>query len=88
MPPVCCTGCQARPNVLLGPEDHVVLTDLGMAIADGGTALTTPGVLIGSPAYMSPERAHGEPASRAADMWSLGTALYTATARPTAPSLG
>lgn len=64
-------------NVLLGPEDQVVLTDFGMAIADGSTALTTPGVLIGSP-YMSPERARGEPATRAADMWSLAAALYTA----------
>jgi hypothetical protein len=65
-------------NVLLGPEDQVVLTDFGMAIADGSTALTTSGVLIGSPAYMSPERARGEPATRAADLWSLGATLYTA----------
>lgn len=65
-------------NVLLGPQDQVVLTDFGMAIADGSTALTTSGVLIGSPAYMSPERARGEPATSAADMWSLGATLYTA----------
>jgi hypothetical protein len=65
-------------NVLLGPEDQVVLTDFGMAIADGSTALTTSGVLIGSPAYMSPERARGEPAIPAADMWSLGATLYAA----------
>jgi serine/threonine protein kinase len=65
-------------NVLLGPEDQVVLTDFGMAIADGSTALTTSGVLIGSPAYMSPERARSEAATPAADMWSLGATLYTA----------
>jgi hypothetical protein len=65
-------------NVLLGPQDQVVLTDFGMAIADGSTALTTSGVLIGSPAYMAPERARGEPATRAADMWSLGATLYAA----------
>jgi eukaryotic-like serine/threonine-protein kinase len=65
-------------NVLLGPEDQIVLTDFGMAIADGSTALTASGVLIGSPAYMAPERARGEPASRAADLWSLGATLYTA----------
>lgn len=65
-------------NVLLGPDDQVVLTDFGMAIADGSTALTTSGVLIGSPAYMSPERARGEPATAAADLWSLGATLYAA----------
>jgi eukaryotic-like serine/threonine-protein kinase len=65
-------------NVLLGPEDQVVLTDFGMAIADGGTALTTSGVLIGSPAYMAPERVRGEPATPAADMWSLGATMYAA----------
>jgi eukaryotic-like serine/threonine-protein kinase len=65
-------------NVLLGPDDEVVLTDFGVAVADGSTGLTTSGVLIGSPAYMAPERARGEPATRAADMWSLGATLYTA----------
>src|SRR5690348_13884273 len=65
-------------NVLLGPDDQVVLTDFGMAIADGSTALTTSGVLIGSPAYMAPERARGEPATAAADLWSLGATLYAA----------
>ena len=65
-------------NVLLGPQGQVVLTDFGMAIADGSTALTTAGVLIGSPAYMAPERARGQPATPAADLWSLGAMLYAA----------
>lgn len=65
-------------NVLLGPEDQVVLTDFGMAIADGGPTLTTSGILIGSPSYMAPERARGERATAAADMWSLGATLYAA----------
>lgn len=65
-------------NVLLGPGDRVVLTDFGMAIADGSPALTTTGVLIGSPSYMAPERARGEPGRPAADLWSLGATLYAA----------
>lgn len=65
-------------NILLGPEDQAVLTDFGMAIADGSPTLTTSGMLIGSPSYMAPERARGEPASAAADMWSLGATLYAA----------
>lgn len=65
-------------NVLLGPEDQVVLTDFGMAIADGSPTLTTSGILTGSPSYMAPERARGERATAAADMWSLGATLYSA----------
>jgi eukaryotic-like serine/threonine-protein kinase len=65
-------------NVLLGPDDQVVLTDFGMAVADGSPALTTSNVLIGSPSYMAPERARGLPGTRAADLWSLGATLYTA----------
>jgi eukaryotic-like serine/threonine-protein kinase len=65
-------------NVLLGPDDQVVLTDFGMAVADGSPALTTSNVLIGSPSYMAPERARGLPGTRAGDLWSLGATLYTA----------
>jgi serine/threonine protein kinase len=65
-------------NVLLGPDDQVILTDFGMAVADGSPALTTSNVLIGSPSYMAPERARGLPGTRAADLWSLGATLYTA----------
>jgi hypothetical protein len=65
-------------NVLLGPEGQVVLTDFGMAIADASPTLTTSGVPIGSAAYMAPERLRGEPATPAADMWSLGATLYAA----------
>jgi hypothetical protein len=65
-------------NVLLGPGDRAVLTDFGMAVADGSPTLTTTGILIGSPSYMAPERARGEPATPAADLWSLGATLYAA----------
>jgi eukaryotic-like serine/threonine-protein kinase len=65
-------------NVLLGPDDQVILTDFGMAVADGSPSLTTSNVLIGSPSYMAPERARGLPGTRAADLWSLGATLYTA----------
>ena len=65
-------------NILLGPEDQAILTDFGMAVADGGPALTTSNVLIGSPSYMAPERARGLPVTEAADLWSLGATLYTA----------
>jgi len=65
-------------NVLLGPDNEVVLTDFGLAVIDGNPHATRSRLLIGSPDYMSPERARGEPASRAADLWSLGATLYAA----------
>jgi len=65
-------------SVLLGPGNQVMLADFGMVTADGSPALTTPEELTGSPLYMAPERARGEPATPAADLWSLGASLYAA----------
>ncbi len=65
-------------NVLLGPADRVMLAGFGMVTADGSPALTTPEAFTGSLAYMAPECARGEPATPAADLWSLGATLYAA----------
>jgi tRNA A-37 threonylcarbamoyl transferase component Bud32 len=65
-------------NVLLAPGGRVVLTDFGIARADGSPALTTSGVLVGSPSYISPERARGGQAGTAGDLWALGASLYAA----------
>ncbi|MBB6174779.1 tRNA A-37 threonylcarbamoyl transferase component Bud32 [Nocardiopsis mwathae] len=65
-------------NVLIARGDRAVLTDFGIARLEGTTALTSTGLLIGSPAYLAPEQAHGKPASSATDMWSLGVTLYQA----------
>ncbi len=65
-------------NILLRPDGAAVLTDFGLAAADTGTHLTLSGTVVGSPAYMSPERARGEQATFASDLWSLGATLYAA----------
>ncbi len=65
-------------NVLLAPEGRVVLTDFGIARATDSPVLTGTGVLIGSPSYISPERARGSRAAAAADLWALGACLYAA----------
>ena len=65
-------------NALLGPDDQVVLTDFGLAVSSGSPHATGSGLIVGSPAYMSPERARGWPAGPAADLWSLGATLYAA----------
>jgi hypothetical protein len=65
-------------NILLGPEDRVVLADFGIAKAADSPALTASGVLLGSPSYLAPERARGGRAGVASDLWALGASLYMA----------
>jgi hypothetical protein len=65
-------------NVLLETSGRVVLTDFGIATYEGATTLTQTGTFMGSPAYVAPEVARGEPASRSSDLWSLGATLYAA----------
>ena len=65
-------------NILLGPSGRVVLADFGIAKAADSPALTALGVLLGSPSYLAPERARGDRAGTAADLWALGVSLYTA----------
>ncbi|GIG92860.1 hypothetical protein Pen02_77960 [Plantactinospora endophytica] len=67
-------------NVLLAEDDdRVVLTDFGLATVDGGDgALTRDGVVLGSPQYVSPERAADGASTVESDLWSLGATLYAA----------
>jgi len=65
-------------NVLLETSGRVVLTDFGIATYEGATTLTQTGTFMGSPAYVAPEVARGEPASPDSDLWSLGATLYAA----------
>ncbi|WP_037912457.1 serine/threonine-protein kinase [Actinacidiphila yeochonensis] len=68
-------------NVLLagdGPGGRVVLGDFGIAQIDGDPSVTSTGMLVGAPSYISPERARGQKPGPPADMWSLGALLYAA----------
>jgi eukaryotic-like serine/threonine-protein kinase len=67
-------------NVMVRTNGRAVLTDFGIATLEGDTTVTTSGVVLGSPAYMAPERAQGERATLASDLWSLGATLYAAVA--------
>lgn len=66
-------------NVLLANDGRVVLTDFGIAMVEGSSALTMTGELIGSPEFLAPERALGRTPGPASDLWSLGVLLYAAT---------
>ncbi|MGK5529190.1 protein kinase domain-containing protein [Streptomyces sp. URMC 129] len=64
-------------NVLIADEDgRVVLTDFGIAKVEGDPSITSTGMLVGAPSYISPERARGETPGPPADLWSLGALLY------------
>ena len=66
-------------NVIVGVDGRVALTDFGIATLDSDPSdVTTSGQLVGSPAYMAPERARGERPTPASDLWSLGATLWTA----------
>ncbi|MGW6855599.1 serine/threonine-protein kinase [Streptomyces xanthophaeus] len=65
-------------NVLLAEDGRVVLSDFGIAMVEGSTALTMTGEVVGSPEYLPPERALGRPSGPASDLWSLGVMLYAA----------
>jgi hypothetical protein len=63
-------------NVLIGHEGRVVLTDFGIARVEGDPSVTSTGMLVGAPSYISPERARGRIPGAPADMWSLGATMY------------
>ena len=62
-------------------EDFVKLLDFGMAkvqmeLADEQPQVTRAGLVFGTPRYMAPEQAAGEPTDHRADIYSLGIVLY------------
>ncbi|MFF9849893.1 serine/threonine-protein kinase [Streptomyces litmocidini] len=65
-------------NVLIAEDGRVVLTDFGIAQVEGDPSITSTGMLVGAPSYISPERARGHKPGPAADMWSLGGLIYAA----------
>jgi serine/threonine-protein kinase len=63
-------------NLLLAPGGTVKITDFGIAHTIGSAPLTASGELIGTPGYLAPERAMGERAAPASDLYSLGMLAY------------
>ncbi len=63
-------------NIMLSYDGRVMLTDFGIAKADGDLSITSTGQVIGSPSYMSPEQAAGKSLDHRSDIFSLGIILY------------
>jgi hypothetical protein len=65
-------------NVLVAHDGQVKLTDFGIARNVADAPMTTAGLVLGSPAYIAPEIAAGQPVTPAADLWGLGATLFAA----------
>ena len=63
-------------NVLMTEDGRVKLTDFGIAHVAGSVPVTATGALIGTPAYLAPERANGTRGSSSSDLYSLGVLAY------------
>ncbi|WP_163547997.1 serine/threonine-protein kinase [Candidatus Frankia nodulisporulans] len=63
-------------NVLITADGRARLTDFGIAVSHGDARLTNTGMVLGSPAYLPPERARGGTGNAAGDRWGLGAALF------------
>jgi eukaryotic-like serine/threonine-protein kinase len=75
-------------NIEVTPDGRVKVLDFGLAKAlaggldgdaDGSSGKATasePGIILGTPAYMSPEQVRGKPVDKRADIWAFGCVLY------------
>ncbi|WP_206051901.1 serine/threonine-protein kinase [Nocardioides ferulae] len=63
-------------NLLVTPRREVKVTDFGIARAAEGIGLTQTGQVMGTPQYLSPEQARGNPATPASDVYSLGVVAF------------
>lgn len=75
-------------NIKLTPEGRIKILDFGLAksaddartvlsVDDAPTmAVTSPGMVLGTPAYMSPEQIRGEPGGPRSDLWGFGCVLF------------
>ncbi|MDP1805885.1 MAG: serine/threonine-protein kinase, partial [Acidimicrobiales bacterium] len=65
-------------NVLLAADGRAKVGDFGIAKSTEGLNLTSTGMIVGTAAYLAPERVAGEPATPQSDLYAVGVVLYEA----------
>jgi eukaryotic-like serine/threonine-protein kinase len=65
-------------NILLGSEDHIYVTDFGIAktLESDRTSVTRTGAVLGTPLYMSPEQVEGKQVDHRSDLYTYGLIFY------------
>lgn len=63
-------------NIIVTPDQQAKLMDLGLALPREAKRVTATGMIIGTPAYLSPEQAQGLPLDHRTDIYSLGVVLF------------
>jgi serine/threonine-protein kinase len=63
-------------NLLIAADGQVKITDFGIAHVAGSVPVTSTGTVMGTPAYLAPERVSGASATPATDLYSLGVVAY------------
>ncbi len=66
-------------NLIIGKDDHVTITDFGLALLTDRSKLTRLDETMGTVTYMSPEQTYGAELDHRTDIWSLGTVIYEMT---------
>ncbi len=63
-------------NIMIDRDGNARIMDSGIARSLGEKGITGPGMMIGTPEYMSPEQVEGKDVDRRSDIYSLGVILY------------
>jgi serine/threonine protein kinase len=63
-------------NIMLLERGDVKIMDFGIARMRSADQMTTTGIIVGTPRFMSPEQVSGQPVDQRSDLFSLGTVFY------------
>ncbi|GAA4834658.1 serine/threonine-protein kinase [Saccharopolyspora rosea] len=66
-------------NVLIADDGRIKLSDFGISRNRAEHTITSTGILLGTPSFIAPEIAAGEPVTAKADLWGLGATLFAAS---------